>query len=114
MYGSNVYSHRIGYDASSSCATNPVPNTLMASLPSDLRAVMKPMAIYSHNSAGSSISNANVTQSIDYLPTLSEYEIHGTIGNAFPEEENYQKQYAYYIDGNSKIKYKHNDTTTAA
>lgn len=41
-------------DATATTATNPVANTLMAALPSDLRAVMQPMTIYTDNTGGGS------------------------------------------------------------
>ena len=91
-------------DASTSTATNPVSGTLMAALPDDLRAFMKPMTIYTDNTG---TSGASVTTSIDYLPLLAEFEIFGTRTNANYQEQNYQKQYAYYSAGNSKVKYKH-------
>lgn len=45
---------------------------------------------------------------------LSEYEVFGSISRANSNEASKQAQYAYYSAGNSKIKYKHNGTSTAA
>lgn len=112
-YGSAPTSSRTGYDATATCATNPVANTLMAALPSDLRAVMKPMEIYTDNT-GHNASASAVTKTIDYLPLLAEYEIFGTRYYANTAEQNYQAQYAYYLNGNSKQKYKHSSNTTNA
>lgn len=103
---------RNGLNATVTTATNPVANTLMAALPSDLRAVMKPMTIYTDNIGGGSDTASNVTTSIDYLPLLAEYEIFGSNSYANSAEQNYQAQYAYYSVGNSKIKYRH--TTSSA
>ena len=101
-------------DATATTATNPVANTLMAALPSDLRAVMKPMTIYTDNTGGGSNTASNVTASVDYLPLLAEYEIFGTRSYANSSEQNHQAQYAYYSAGNSKVKYRHSATSSAA
>lgn len=101
-------------NATTTTATSPVSGTLMAALPSDLRAVMKPMTIYTDNTGGSSNSASNVTTSIDYLPLLAEFEIFGSRTYANSSEQNYQAQYAYYSAGNSKVKYRHSATSSAA
>ena len=101
-------------DATATTATNPVANTLMAALPSDLRAVMKPMTIYTDNTGGGSNTASNVTASVDYLPLLAEYEIFGTRSYANSSEQNHQAQYAYYSAGNSKVKYRHSATSSTA
>ena len=101
-------------DATATTATNPVANTLMAALPSDLRAVMKPMTIYTDNTGGGSDNASYVTKTTDYLPLLAEYEIYGTNDNANTAEKNYQAQYAYYSAGNPKQKYRHNATGSIA
>lgn len=98
-----------GQNASTNTATSPVGNTLIAALTNDLRSVMKPMAIYTDNVGGGSGSiSSNVTMSIDYLPLLAEFEVFGSRNDANSYEQNYQKQYQYYINGNSKIKYQYN------
>lgn len=108
-YGAQVTTSRVGYDATESCATNPVPNTLMAALPSDLRAVMKPMTKYTDNKGNRSTSSANVTATIDYLPLLAECEIFGKASYSNTYEANKQAQYDYYASGNSKVKYRQTD-----
>ena len=60
-------------DATATTATNPVANTLMAALPSDLRAVMKPMTIYTDNTGDGKNDESYVTKTTDYLPLLAEY-----------------------------------------
>lgn len=101
-------------DATATTATNPVANTLMAALPSDLRAVMQPMTIYTDNTGGGSDNASYVTKTTDYLPLLAEYEIFGTRSYANSAEKNYQAQYAYYSAGNSKVKYRHSATSSTA
>lgn len=101
-----------GNNPTSTCATDPVTDSLMAALPSDLRTVMKPMTIYTDN-VGVNLGNLaqNVTSSIDYLPLLSEREVFsGETYYANSAEATYQSQYAYYANGNSKIKYQYNST----
>lgn len=101
-------------DATATTATSPVTGTLMAALPSDLRAVMKPMTIYTDNTGGSGDTASYVTASVDYLPLLAEFEIFGTRTHANSAEQNYQQQYAYYSAGNSKVKYRHSATGSTA
>lgn len=98
-------------NASASTATKPANSTLMAALPEDLRAVMIPMNIYTNN-VGDNPTSATIT--IDYLPLPSEYEVFGKINYANTCESLSQKQFAYYADGNSQIKYKHSSTNSAA
>lgn len=85
-----------------------------AALPSDLRTVIKTTTIYTNNTGGGSTSPSNVTQTQDALYLLAEFEVFGVRRLANEAEQNYQKQYAYYAAGNSKKKYKHNSTATAA
>lgn len=109
-YGAEKTTSVVGYDATATCATNPVANTLMAALPADLRAVMKPMTTYADSKGNSSNVEENVTASIDYLPLLSEFEVFGTRSYANQYEQNKQAQYAYFAAGNSKVKYNHSST----
>lgn len=98
-YGSAKNYSSVGYDASDTCATNPVANTLMAALPSDLREVMKPMTKYTNNGGGVGGNNVEyVTATVDYLPLLSEFEISGK--PSWVEAEK-QSRYDYYTLGNS-------------
>lgn len=113
-YGATPTTSRVGYDAGTATATNPVSNTLMSCLPSDLRAVMQPMTVYTDNKGNSSNTAANVTTSVDYLPLLAEFEIFGARSYANTYEQNNQIQYAYYSAGNSKVKYRHSSTGTTA
>ena len=111
-YGKKVASGRVGYAPSATCATNPVANTLMAALPADLRAVMKPMTKYTCSS-GNSNSESNVTVMTDYLSLLTEFEIDGVIYLSNKSEQFKQQRYSYYAAGNSKLKYAHSDSSSA-
>lgn len=108
-YGAATASGRTGYDATPTCATNPVANTLMAALPADLRAVMKPMIKYaSKNNKEEGLTQESVVPSIDYLPYLSECEV---FDSSTPSAYN-QKRYAYFAAGNSVVKNKQSNTTS--
>jgi len=113
-YGSDKTTSATGNNPTSTCATSPVPNTLMAALPADLRAVMQPMTKYTDNKGNASNVTANVTATIDYLPLLAEFEVFGERKYANQFEQNYQEQYAYYASGNSKVKYRHSSTGSTA
>lgn len=94
--------------------TSPVSNSLMAALPSDLRAVMQPVTKYTDNVAnGSGNVQGNVNTTTDYLFDLAEFEVFGTRYYANTYEQNYQLQYDYYKAGNSKVAYKHSAVDTA-
>ena len=100
-------------DATATTATSPKANTLMSCLPSDLRAVMRPMYIYTDNTGGGSDTASYATGTLDYLPLLAEYEVRGVELFANSAEKNNQTQYAYYKNGNSKVKYNHSNTSSA-
>lgn len=83
---------------------------IKASLPAELQAVIKTSTIYTAAGTG----DIACTASDDDLFLLGEYEVFGTISYATSQEPNYLKQYAYYSAGNSKVKYRHNSTGSAA
>ena len=89
--------------------------TIIAVIPAELRAVLKSVTKYTDNTANGGGSTASyVTATTDYFFLLSEFEVFGSISYGNANEKNKQSQYAYYSAGNSKIKYKHNGTSTAA
>lgn len=88
--------------------------TIIAVIPAALRAVLKSVTKYTDNTGGGSTSASAVTATTDYFFLLSEYEVFGSISYANSSESSKQAQYAYYSAGNSKVKYKHDGTTTAA
>lgn len=87
--------------------------TFMGVIPADLRNALKSVTKYTNNNGSSSASSA-VTATTDYFFLYSEYEVFGSITYANNYEANYQQQYAYYSAGNSKVKYQHNSTGSAA
>lgn len=99
-------------NATATTATSPKSNTLMSCLPADLRAVMRPMCVYTDNTGGGSDTASYVTTTIDFLPLLAEFEIHGTRSCANSAEKNNQTQYAYFKNGSSKVKYRHDSQSS--
>lgn len=88
--------------------------TIIAVIPAALRAVLKSVTKYTDNTGGGSTAASAVTATTDYFFLLSEFEVFGSISYGNTNEKNKQAQYAYYSAGNSKIKYKHDGTSTAA
>ena len=85
-----------------------------AAFPSELTSVIKTTSIYSDNTGGGNNTASYVTATQDDLYLLAEFEIFGTRKWANSAEQNYQKQYAYYSSGNSKIKYRYDSTAAFA
>ena len=83
---------------------------IKAAFPSDLKAVIKPSTIFTTQGR----RDGACTATTDEVFLLAEYEIFGSNLNASSQEPAYLKQYAYYSAGNSKVKYRHNATGTAA
>ena len=74
---------------------SPGTNTLLSTLPSDLRAVMKTCVKYTVDK-GSTVSNKT-----EILPLLALVECFGNNASTAGVAGNYQKQYDYYKAGNS-------------
>ena len=87
--------------------------TFMGVIPAELRNALKSVTKYTNNNGSSSASSA-VTATTDYFFLLSEYEVFGNTTHSNSYEANYQQQYAYYSAGNSKVKYRHSSTRSAA
>lgn len=86
---------------------NPLQGSLMAVLPEDLLAVMKPVTKWTKNSATAA------TATTDYAFLMAEFEIFGARTYANSAEQSKQAQYDYFKAGNPKVFYKHSATTTA-
>lgn len=82
-------------------------------LPADWRNVIVACTKYSDNTGGGNNTASYVTATQDKIWLLAEFEVFGTRYYANSAEQNYQKQYDYYKNGNSRVKYKHNDTGAA-
>ena len=85
----------------------------LAAMPTAWQNVIAACTKYSDNTGGGSDTASYVTTTSDKIWLLSEFEVQGTRSYANSAEQNYQKQYDYYKNGNSKVKYKHNATTSA-
>ena len=88
--------------------------TIIAVIPESLRAVLKSVTKYTDNTGDGSAEASAVTATTDYFFLLSEYEVFGSISQANSNEAIKQEQYAYYSAGNSKAKYKYDETSTPA
>lgn len=81
-------------------------NTFIGALSTELRAALKSVTKYTHNSDNASAQDS-VTPTTEYAFLLSEYEVCGTTTGSDPYEASKQMQYSYYSAGNSIIKYDH-------
>lgn len=99
----------IGGWQDSSMRTVVIP-LIKAAFPADLQAVIKTSTIYTAPNYGT----IECTASDDDVFLLAEYEVFGKQLFATAREPNYLKQYAYYSAGNSKVKYMHTATGSAA
>lgn len=80
---------------------------LLAAMPSDLQNVVTSCTKYTDNTGGGSNTASYVTATSDKIWIPSEFEILGVRSKANSAEQNFQKQYEYYSNGNSAIKYAH-------
>ena len=85
---------------------NPLQGSLMAVLPEDLLAVIKPVTKWTQN-------NSQLTATTDYTFLMAEFEIFGARTYANSAEQSKQAQYDYFKAGNPKVFHKHSATTTA-
>lgn len=85
----------------------------LAALPTAWQNIIAACTKYSDNTGGDSNTASYVTATSDKIWLLSEMEVQGTRSYANSAEANYQKQYDYYRNGNSKVKYQHTATTSA-
>lgn len=85
----------------------------LAALPTAWQNVIVACTKYSDNTGGGNDTASYVTATSDKIWLLSEFEVFGVRSGANNAEQNYQKQYDYYKNGNSKIKYQHSATTSA-
>lgn len=100
-----------GSNATISAIISPVSNTLMAALPSDFRSALRLWDRYIDAKGNSSNTDSNIQKTVDAITLLAEFEIFGARTYANQYEQNHQQQMTYYKNGNSKIKYKHSDTS---
>ena len=90
-----------------------IMSAIKDALPIDLQNVLKTVTKYTDNTGGGSNSSSNVTATTETICLEAEFEVYGTRKYANSAEQNKQKQYDYYKNGNSKIRYKYDDTNSA-
>ena len=95
---------------SSSHMRSAIMPLIKAAFPADLQAVIKPSTIFTTQGSG----DGACTATEDDVFLLAEYEVFGERTYASTQEPTYLKQYAYYSAGNSKVKYRHNRTSSSA
>lgn len=86
---------------------NTICTAFFASLPIRWQNVISSCTKYSDNTGGGGDDPSYVTSTSDKIWLLSEFEVYGTRSYANSAEQNYQAQYDYYKNGNSKVKYQH-------
>jgi len=81
-------------------------------MPTGWQSVIASCTKYSDNSYDPCLNSADgVTSTSDKIWLLAEFEVFGSRTSANGAEQNYQKQYDYYKNGNSKVRYKHGATS---
>ena len=96
----------------SSSMRNTICATFLTMLPSEWQNIIVKTSKYSDNTGGGSDTASYVTLTLDKIFLLSEYEVFGVKTYSNSAEKNYQKQYDYYKNGNSKAKYKSTEIST--
>ena len=104
------------YMRNSICGTSKTSTSgrIMGAIPAELRNALKSVTKYTDNTGNASTSSSAVTATTDYIFLLSEYEVFGSCSIVNSNEASRQQQYAYYSAGNSKVKYRHTSTSSAA
>ena len=82
--------------------------------PSDLQAVIRTTTLYTDNTGDASTSASAVTANSNGVYYLAEYELFGSNHYANTNEPAQQAQYDYYKAGNSKVKYRSDNTSITA
>ena len=83
---------------------------LLAAMPTEWKNVISDCTKYTDNTGNSSNVEGNVTATSDKLWLLSEFEVFGSRSYANQYEQNKQKQYDYYKNGNPKVRYASNNS----
>lgn len=96
-------------DADATSVDTADTNSFLAALPEDLKTVLKQCTKYSDNVGGATNALENITATTDWCWLLAQYEVTGAATNL---EGTKQKQYEYYFNGNSKIKYKQSNDSS--
>lgn len=93
---------------------NDIMQEIKGALPTDLQNVLKTVTKYTDNTGGGNGSSVSfVTATTETICLEAEFEVQGVITYANTYEQNKQKQYDYYKNGNSKVRYKYNSMNDA-
>lgn len=82
--------------------------------PSDLQSVIRTTILYTDNTGKASTSTSAVTANTAGVYYLAEYEVFGSNHYTNTNEPAQQVQYDYYKAGNNKVKYRSDNTSSAA
>ena len=82
-------------------------------LPTELQNVLKTVTKYTDNTGDGGSGDSYVTATTETFCLEAEFEVHGVRSYANSYEQNKQKQYDYYKNGNSKVRYKYNNVGNA-
>lgn len=99
-------------DSEADSPSQAIEFSFLAALPADLQNVLRKCTKYTNN-VGNNDTESAVTMTEDWAFLLSEWEVQGARTYANQYEQNYQQQYDYFANGNSKIKYKQTDNSTS-
>jgi len=91
----------------SSYMRNTICPQFLNALPTEWKNAIVACTKYTDNKGGGTNITSNVTATQDKIFLLGGYEVIVISSGAFYVEKNYQKQYDYYKNGNSHVKYKH-------
>jgi len=87
--------------------------TFYNALPTDLKNVITACTKYTDNTGKELNTYGVVTGTSQKIWLLAEYEVFGENEYTNQYEQDSQAQYDYYKNGNSRVRYAHNDTATS-
>ena len=91
---------------------NTICPAFLAAMPTEWQNAISACTKYTDNVGNNSDTASNVTATSDKIWLMAGFEVIGGRGFANSAEQNYQKQYDYYKNGNSKARYDHSANTT--
>lgn len=98
----------------SSYLRNTICQAVFDAFPEELQNVIGECVKYSDNVGNKTTAASSITALKEKVFIPSEFEIFGVRDVANPTEQTYQKQYAYFKAGNTKVKYCHDKTAEQA
>ena len=88
--------------------------SMLAAMPAEWQNIIVGAKKWTDNTGGGSDAAGNVTLDTGAkIWLLSEFEVQGSRSYANSHEKDHQVQYAYYANGNHKVRYRHDQTGTA-